>query len=102
MLVKHRKAQQGPASHAPVVHGHAALALYTEGQGRMEQRGEWTLTAGDVLLVPAGEAHRRLGERHPAYWGLSFCTPCFAADGAATLLEPFERVRARFSAACSR
>ncbi|AKU92626.1 DNA-binding response regulator, AraC family [Vulgatibacter incomptus] len=26
-------------------------------------------------------------------WGLSFCVPCFASDGSASLLEPFERVR---------
>lgn len=64
----------------------------------MEQDGEWTLEAGDVLLVPAGQMHRGLGSRRSEYWGLSFCVPCFAADGAATFLEPFERVREGASA----
>jgi AraC family transcriptional regulator, transcriptional activator of pobA len=75
------------------VHSYATLSLYTAGHARMEQRGEWTLAAGDVLIVPAGEPHRRLDAEHSVYWGLSFCAPCFAAEGAAGLLEPFERVR---------
>ena len=45
------------------------------------------------MLVPAGEPHRMVEMRRPALWGLGFCVPCYAADGAATLLEPFERVR---------
>lgn len=93
VAVERRGAHQSPACRAPVVHSYGALALYTEGRARMEQRGEWTLSAGDVLLVPAGEPHRRLDASHPAYWGLSFCAPCFTADGAASLLAPFERVR---------
>ena len=31
--------------------------------------------------------------RRPEYWGLAICVPCLAGDGAAALLEPFERVR---------
>lgn len=64
----------------------------------MEQNGEWTLTAGDVLLVPAGQPHRTLERRHPEYWALDFCVTCFAAEGGAALLEPFERVRGGASA----
>lgn len=77
----------------PVTHSYATLAFYTGGQSRMEQNGEWHLREGDVLLVPAGEPHRMLERRSPEYWGLAFCVPCFAADGTASLLEPFERVR---------
>jgi AraC family transcriptional activator of pobA len=77
----------------PVTHSHAALAFYTGGRSRVEQHGEWNLREGDVLLVPAGEPHRMLEMQRPEYWGLSFCVPCFAADSAAALLEPFERVR---------
>jgi AraC-like DNA-binding protein len=77
----------------PVTHGYAALAFYTAGRSRMELKGEWNLREGDVLLVPAGEPHRMLEMRSLEYWGLAFCVPCFAADGAASLLEPFERVR---------
>jgi AraC family transcriptional activator of pobA len=77
----------------PVTHSYAALTFYTRGGARVEQNGEWTLGAGDVLLVPAGEPHRML-ERPPAeYWGLSICVPCLAAEGSASILEPFERVR---------
>lgn len=78
---------------APVTHSHAVLAFYTQGQARIEQNGEWNIGAGDVMLVPAGAAHRMLAMQKSEFWGLGFCVPCFAANGAATLLEPFERVR---------
>lgn len=77
----------------PVTHSYAALAFYTGGRSRVDQNGEWTLGEGDVLIVPAGEPHRMLEMRGVEYWGLSFCVPCFAADGAGSLLAPFERVR---------
>ena len=78
---------------APVTHSYAVLAFYTGGRTRIEQAGEWSLGEGDALLVPAGMPHRVLERERPAFWGLSFCVPCFAADGAVALLEPFERVR---------
>jgi AraC-like DNA-binding protein len=76
-----------------VTHTYAALAFYTGGRSRVELNGEWTLGAGDVLLVPPGEPHRMLDVQRPELWGLAFCVPCFAVDGAAGLLAPFERVR---------
>lgn len=76
-----------------MTHGYAALAFYTRGRSRVEQNGEWRVGEGDVLLVPAGEPHRMLEMSGPEYWGLAFCVPCFAASGAAALLDPFERVR---------
>jgi AraC-like DNA-binding protein len=82
----------------PVTHSYAALAFYTGGWARMEQRGQWTLEPGDVLIVPAGEPHRRVEAQRPEFWGVGFCVPCFAADDGGRLLEPFERVRAGASA----
>jgi AraC-like DNA-binding protein len=82
-----------PPPRTAVTHSYAALLFYTRGGARVEQKGEWTLGEGDVFLVPAGERHRLL-ERQPAqYWGLSVRVPCFAAKGAASILDPFERVR---------
>jgi AraC family transcriptional activator of pobA len=77
-----------------VTHQFAAVAFYTGGRACIEQRARWTLEPGDALLVPAGEPHRSLGARRQEFWGLGFCVPCFAADDAGRLLEPFERVRA--------
>lgn len=77
----------------PVTHSHAVLTFFTGGRARMEQNGRWELAAGDVLLIPAGQPHRRLEAQAPQFWGLSFCVPCFAADGGALLLAPFEKVR---------
>lgn len=76
-----------------VTHSHATLAFYTGGRSKMEINGEWTLRTGDVLLIPAGEPHRMLERERPQFWGMSFCVPCFAANGNAALLEPFDRVR---------
>lgn len=80
-------------SGAPVTHSYAALALYTKGKSSVEMNGTWELSAGDLLLVPAGAPHQMLEVSQPEIWGLAFCVPCFASDGALQLLEPFERVR---------
>jgi AraC-like DNA-binding protein len=80
------------ATRRPVTHAYAALGFHTGGRSRVEQRGIWTLEAGDVLLVPAGQAHRFVEARRPEVWGLGFCVPCVAAEAGA-LLDPFERVR---------
>lgn len=83
---------------APVTHSFAALAFYTGGQACVEQRGRWVLEPGDALIVPAGEPHQLVEARQAQFWGLGFCVPCFAAEDAGLLLEPFERVRAGASA----
>lgn len=75
-------------------HTHAVLALYTAGEAVLDQRGRWRLTPGDVMLVPAGSAHRVEATEALEYWGVAFCAPCLIADGCAELLAPFERVRA--------
>lgn len=77
----------------PVTHSYAALVFCTGGRFRMEQNGAWNLREGDVLLVPAGEPHRMLERRSLDLWGLAICVPCLAAEGIASFLEPFERVR---------
>lgn len=89
---------QQHSARTPVTHSYAALVFYTGGRARMEQRGQWTLEPGDVLIVPAGEPHRLVEAEQPEYWGVGFCVPCFAADDAGRLLELFERVRSGASA----
>lgn len=78
---------------APATHAYAALAFHVDGGARLEQRGAWRLEPGDAVLIPAGEPHRMLEASRLDFWGLGFCTPCFAGPGSAALLEPFERVR---------
>jgi AraC-like DNA-binding protein len=79
-------------------HEHAAVAFAVGGRSRIEQRERWTLEAGDVVLIPSGEPHRWLELERLECWTLGFCVPCFAADDAGSLLEPFERVRQGASA----
>ena len=81
--------------HHPARHEHLSLAYCLEGELRLEQDGDWTVAPGDVLLVPAGTAHRWQGASAGArLWGLRMCATCLVGLDAATALEPFERVRA--------
>lgn len=75
------------------VHDHAALVFLTDGRAVHEQRGRFDVQAGDMLLVPAGEAHRGLRTTRTAAWGIGFCAPCYAPSELANLLDPFERAR---------
>lgn len=88
--------------HAPrrahAVHEYATLGFYVDGGCRMEQRAEWNVAPGDVVIIPAGEPHRMLEARKPTFWGLGFCVPCFAGDDTAPLLALFDRVRGGASA----
>jgi len=81
------------ADRTPVTHDRAVISFCTGGRSRVEQRGAWRIAEGDVLLVPAGEAHRTLDQEQPEAWGVAFSVPCFVADGAVGLLDPLERVR---------
>jgi AraC-like DNA-binding protein len=60
----------------------------------LEQQGRWALEPGDVFLEPSGEPHRLLESPSHEFWGLGFSAPCFAAEDAGRLLDPFEMVRA--------
>lgn len=103
-ILRHDRADDGAAVFASrsvphercssfATHTFAAVVFGVGGRGRFEQAGRWTLEAGDVLLVPSGQPHRWLELQRPEWWSLGFCVPCFAADDAGGLLEPFERVR---------
>ncbi|WP_052546397.1 helix-turn-helix domain-containing protein [Enhygromyxa salina] len=70
----------------------------TSGHAVVEQRERFALRAGDVLLVPAGEAHRWVSSKNAVFWGVGFCGACYAPSELATLLDPFERARAGSSA----
>jgi len=89
---RHVMAERCPSPRL-VSHEFAALAFYTAGRAEIEQRGRWMVGAGDVVVVPAGEAHRMVAGEGVEAWGAGFCAPCLAADGAGALLEPFARVR---------
>lgn len=84
-----------PSSRATraAIHEHTALLYVIEGHVVHEQRGRFDVKAGDVLLVPAGEAHRALRTTRTTAWGVGFCAPCYAPSELASLLDPFERAR---------
>ena len=93
-VLARRHVRQSVRAHPPVTHGYGALSFQLHGELRVQQQGAiWTVRAGDAFLVPAGAAHRALRGGRTEAWGVGFCVPCVAADGAQSLLEPFERVR---------
>lgn len=84
----------------PAVHSYTALSFLLEGAITVEQGERWRLTAGDVMLVPAGTPHRVVEKRGLVRWSVGFCPACFAAE-LGPLYAPFERVRAGGAAVVS-
>ncbi|MBL8681605.1 MAG: helix-turn-helix domain-containing protein [Myxococcales bacterium] len=87
------EAERGCSARSSAVHTFAVLAFYTGGSATIALRDAWNVTAGDLLLIPAGAAHRMVTAERVAFWGATFCASCFAADEAVHVIEPFERVR---------
>ena len=79
------------------MHPNSALLFLTDGTSKVEQRSDWSLSPGDVLLVPAGESHRFAGGEGES-WTLGFFPSGVIQQDAASLIEPFDRVRAGGSA----
>lgn len=88
MLTATQRCQNGPVARARVAHDGAVLAFCTGGRSRVEMAGEWTLAAGDVFLVPAGQSHCMLEARDLESWTLGF-----SAITSVPLLASLERVR---------
>ena len=78
--------------HVPITHSYATMMFSTRGTSQVEHVGRYRVSAGDVLLVPAGVPHRTIEVDGLESWGVAFCVACVAAD-AAHLLGSFERVR---------
>lgn len=91
-IVRHRP-MRSAAAHASR-HEHLSLAYCLSGEWHFEQGTAWTLHAGDVLLIPAGMAHRAEGaEEGTTTIGMRVCATCLVHADRADALEPFERVR---------
>jgi AraC family transcriptional regulator, transcriptional activator of pobA len=88
------EAQPGCEAHrGAVTHEHLVLTFCMAGSAVIEQHGQWTIAAGDALLIPAGAPHRHVQSRAAELWSLGLCPIGFRAEGGSELLEPFERVR---------
>ena len=94
VFVRHHHVGRCPGPQTPVVHGFATVVFYVDGRAEVEQRGRVRVAAGDVQIVPAGEAHRTICGSGAEAWGVGFDPVYLAASEHAGLLDPFERVRA--------
>ncbi len=93
VFVRHVRQSLATAQAQAVSHGWATLVMFVGGRAELEQRGRITLSAGDLLLLPAGEAHRMLRAEDAEAWGLSFDPVGVVGTDIGALVEPFERVR---------
>lgn len=62
----------GPGGRQTGVHAWAVVLLLTQGVSRMRHAGELELRAGDVHLIPPGDAHGASHFEHVAGWALGF------------------------------
>lgn len=74
------------------VHTYSVLAFHVGGRVQVEHRGELSIEAGQIHVIPAGDAHRVLTARAVDAWGLAICSTCLPPDRA-DLLSVFDRVR---------
>jgi AraC-like DNA-binding protein len=82
----------GPSS-ASAVHDYLVLALHVGGTVVAEHHGEFRLQAGDLHLIPDGDAHRILSAHKAEVWGLGLCRSCLPRDRFGALLAPFDHAR---------
>ncbi len=93
VFVRHMELAHPATGPHVAAHGHAVLTFFVGGSAELEQRGRVHVHAGDVHLIPAGEAHRLVSARKAEAWGVGFDTIGLAGPELAGLLAPFERVR---------
>jgi AraC family transcriptional regulator, transcriptional activator of pobA len=100
-VLQHNYPQKSAVCSHAATHDYAALLLYTKGAAVVEQRSRWSVKAGEVLLIPAGEPHRTLSFDEVSILGLGLSPASLAAYGGAEILAPFTRVRAGGAAVIS-
>ncbi len=62
----------GPAPPGTFVHSYAVIVLVTRGEGRVHHTGDLVLRAGDVHLIPPGDAHGSAQFEALEGWMLAF------------------------------
>ncbi|MFP2906178.1 helix-turn-helix domain-containing protein [Pyxidicoccus sp. 3LFB2] len=98
ILVTRLQARDAGGGHGSSVHTYAVIMLVTRGESRMRHAGELVLRAGDIHLIPPGDAHRG-GHSNAEGWALAFHPEVLArgepgAEGeGASRLGPLLRVR---------
>ncbi len=80
------------ATGTTAVHTYAVVALVTRGESRIRHAGELVLRAGDVHLIPPGDAHRG-GMSDAEGWGVGFSPEVLGGEDGVSRLGPLLRVR---------
>ncbi|WP_095956885.1 AraC family transcriptional regulator [Corallococcus macrosporus] len=81
------------AGRGTAVHAYAVVMLVTRGESKMRHAGDLVVRAGDVHLIPPGDAHGA-GASNAEGWGVAFHPDALGEDGGAgSRLGPLLRVR---------
>lgn len=75
-----------------VVHDHASVALYLEGEATLWVGGSYRVGARDLVLIPEGAPHMTRGARGVRLVGASICGACLAEPGGEPLRRALEEV----------
>lgn len=81
-----------PCRAPAAVHTYSVLGFQVGGRVEVRHRGEFAVEAGQVHVIPAGDAHRVLAARGSDAWGIALCRTCLPPERVG-LLSVFDRVR---------
>jgi AraC-like DNA-binding protein len=96
---RYRGHEHRPARPGTFAHSYAVIVLVTRGQGRVRHAGDLVLRAGDVHLIPPGDAHGSAQLEGLEGWALAFHPEAVQHDDASwgrstgPRLGPLLRVR---------
>lgn len=83
----------GPIPRHAVTHDHAAIGFCLDGEATMWVGATYSLTRGDVMLIPEGAPHHLIETPGAELYGLAVCTSCPTQPWGAALAEVLDGVR---------
>lgn len=83
----------GPRADQPVIHDHSGIALYLAGTTRLWMGLDYTLTRGDLVLIPEGMPHCTRDATRGELIGVMLCTACMRAPWSEPLRDALQAVR---------
>ncbi|MEM1029233.1 MAG: AraC family transcriptional regulator [Myxococcota bacterium] len=82
-----------PRPRPPVVHDHETVALYRSGRLTFWMQGQYEVTGGDLLLVPAGVPHFVVETQEAEASAISLCLSCLPPILRDPLAASFDDIR---------
>lgn len=80
-------------AHGSVTHVGHRLSFITGGEIELHSGSPLTLGPGAMMVLPAGQPHRRIRSEGVEFWMLGFCGACLDLHEDQLLMQTFHRVR---------